>query len=276
MRYKKPPSNFLVDEADIETIDYNDGSDEDMLAKESIAIAANKIFDRYKKEQTENNLYEAETINYADDTNLADVRENKNAKIAAKKVSEKYKRLAPRRKPKPTPAAVTIDRFQNPSKKRKITTKSAIITARNIAKKYEKVRYQNPPPTFLVDEADIKTIDYIDDSDEDMFAKENIVIAANKIFDRYKKEQAENNLDKAETINYVDDTNLANVRENKNAKIAAKKISEKYKRLAPKRKPKPIPVAVTIDGFQNPSKKRKKYNKVHHYDCQKQLKSIKN
>ena len=42
-----------------------------------------------------------------------------------------------------------------------------------------------------------------------MFAKGSIVIAANKIFDKYKKEQAENNLDEAETINYVDDTNLA-------------------------------------------------------------------
>ena len=53
-----------------------------------------------------------------------------------------------------------------------------------------------------------------------MFAKESIAIAANKMFDRYKKEQVENNLDEAETINYVDDTNLANVRENKNSKIA--------------------------------------------------------
>ena len=34
-----------------------------------------------------------------------------------------------------------------------------------------------------------------------------------------KKKQAENNLDEAKTINYADDTNLANVRENKNAKI---------------------------------------------------------
>ena len=52
------------------------------------------------------------------------------------------------------------------------------------------------PPTFVVDEADIETIDYNNDSDDDMFAKESIVNAANKIFDKYK-----NNLDKAETIN---------------------------------------------------------------------------
>ena len=112
-----------------------------MFAKESIVIAANKIFDRYKKEQAESNLDEAETINYVDDMNLADVRENKNAKIAAKKITEKYKRLARKRKLKLTPVAVTIDGFQNPSKKRKNTTKSAIITARNMAKKYKKLRY---------------------------------------------------------------------------------------------------------------------------------------
>ena len=112
-----------------------------MFAKESIVIAANKIFDRYKKEQAESNLDEAETINYVDDMNLADVRENKNAKIAAKKITEKYKRLARKRKLKPTPAAVTIDGFQNQSKKRKNTTKSVVITARNMAKKYKKLRY---------------------------------------------------------------------------------------------------------------------------------------
>ena len=141
MTYKTPPPTFLVDEAGIKTIDYNNGSDEDMFAKENIVIAANKIFDRYKKQRAENNLDEAETINYVDDTNLADVKENKNAKIAAKKITEKYKRLARKRKLKPTPAAVTIDGFQNQSKKRKNTTKSAIITARNIAKKYKKLRY---------------------------------------------------------------------------------------------------------------------------------------
>ena len=50
MRYKKLPPAFLVNEADVETFDYNNDSDEVMFAKESIVIAANKIFDRYKKE----------------------------------------------------------------------------------------------------------------------------------------------------------------------------------------------------------------------------------
>ena len=43
-------------------------------------------------------------------------------------------------------------------------------------------------------------------------------------------------LNDAETINYVDDVNLDNVRENKNLKIAAKKISEKYKKIRRKHK----------------------------------------
>ena len=62
--------------------------------------------------------------------------------LSAKKNTEKYKRLARKRKLKSAPTTVTIDGFQNPSKKRKSTTKSAIITARNIAKKYKKLRYR--------------------------------------------------------------------------------------------------------------------------------------
>ena len=58
------------------------------------------------------------------------------------------------------------------------------------------MRCKKPRPTFLVDETYLETIDYNNDSDDDMFAKESIVIAANKIFDKYK-----NNLDKAEMIN---------------------------------------------------------------------------
>ena len=98
----------------------------------------------------------------------------------------------------------TVEEIKNATSK-----KSMQITAKKISDKYKKMKYKKPPSTFLVDEADVETIDYNDDSDEDMFAKGSIVIAANKIFDKYKKEQAENNLDEAETINYVDDTNLA-------------------------------------------------------------------
>ena len=92
--------------------------------------------------QARNNLDKAETINYVDDIDLADVKENKNAKIAAKKITEKSKKMARKRKVLPKPAFVIVDGFKNPSKKRKRSTKSAIITARNIAKKNIKLRYQ--------------------------------------------------------------------------------------------------------------------------------------
>ena len=52
---------------------------------------------------------------------------------------------------------------------------------------------KRPPKTFLVDEADLETIDYQGDLKEDLFANKSILAAANKVFDfnRYKKEQAE-------------------------------------------------------------------------------------
>ena len=41
----------------------------------------------------------------------------------------------------------------------------------------------------------------------------------------------------AETINYVDDIGLEDVRDNKNLKITAKKISDKYRKLRKKKQP---------------------------------------
>ena len=44
MRYKKPPPTFLVDEEDIEAIDYNDDTSiDDVISNRSVAIAANRI-----------------------------------------------------------------------------------------------------------------------------------------------------------------------------------------------------------------------------------------
>ena len=52
---------------------------------------------------------------------------------------------------------------------------------------------------------------------------------------RAKKNTLHFNIDeieRADTINYVDDTDIADVRQNKNALIRAKKITDKYKRLS--------------------------------------------
>ena len=73
---------------------------------ESILAAANKVldFDEFKKQQAkaidnynQNLLENAETINYADDINLDDVKDNKDLKITAKKISEKYRKLRKRK-----------------------------------------------------------------------------------------------------------------------------------------------------------------------------------
>ena len=54
------------------------------------------------------------------------------------------------------------------------------------------MRLKKSPPTFLVDEAELKTIQYNDESNEDTFANESILAAENKVFDfnKNKKEQA--------------------------------------------------------------------------------------
>ena len=45
MKLNKPPSTFLVNEVDLETIQYNDEPNEDIFSNESILATANKVFD---------------------------------------------------------------------------------------------------------------------------------------------------------------------------------------------------------------------------------------
>ena len=68
---------------------------------------------------------------------------------------------------------------------------------------------------------------------------ESILAAENKVldFDEFKKQQAkaidnynQNLLENAETINYANDINLDNIKDNKDSKITAKRIGEKYKK----------------------------------------------
>ena len=62
------------------------------------------------------------------------------------------------------------------------------ITAQNILKKYKNMK--KPKKTFLVNEEDLATIDYTEPQ-EDFFAGESIINAANKVidFEQFKKEQ---------------------------------------------------------------------------------------
>ena len=73
-----------------------------------------------------------------------------------------------------------------------------------------------------------------------MFIGDSILAAANKVldFDDFKKQQAkafnsynQNLLENAEAINYIDDINLDDVKDNKDLKITSKNISKKYRKL---------------------------------------------
>ena len=140
----------MVNEEDIETINYDDEPQEDLFAGESILAAANKAldFDKFKQEQEralqqyiDQLMNDAETINYVDDINLEDVKDNKNLKIAAKKIGDKYRKL---RKGKATVSVPKLHKisqtFAIPDKKSKRQIdKAALIAAKNISKKYKKL-----------------------------------------------------------------------------------------------------------------------------------------
>ena len=83
----------MVNEEDLETINYNE-PEEDLFVGESILAAANEAleFDEFNREQerklqeyNDRLINDAETINYVDDIDLEDVRDNKNLKKTAKK-----------------------------------------------------------------------------------------------------------------------------------------------------------------------------------------------
>ena len=83
-------------------------------------------------------IEQEDTINYVDDTDIADVKLNKNAIIAAKKIVEKYKGIGHKRKRNRSPEPI-----ERPAKKPRSgaqSKKSAIIAARKITEKYKKMR----------------------------------------------------------------------------------------------------------------------------------------
>ena len=182
---KRPRRTYLVNEEDIDTIDYNEPLQDDVFAGESIVNAANKVidFEQLKKDQEEKlQEYNDQLLN-----NVAD-------KI--KTASDK---------------------------------KRTRITAQKILKKYKNMK--RPRRTYLVNEEDIDTIDYNEPLQDDVFAGESIVNAANKVmdFEQFKKEQEER-------LQEYNDQLLNDVRENKNLKMVAKKISDKYKKIRQKHK----------------------------------------
>ena len=100
--------------------------------------------------------------------------------------------------------------------------------------------------------------------DEELFLNDSVLVAANKVFDfnKFKKQQEDairnfndKLLDDAEIINYADDISLDDVKENKNLKISAKKISDKYRKLRKRRAATNIP-QLQVEDFKLPEKKK--------------------
>ena len=196
-------------------------------AKKSAKITAKKIVEKYKLMKRPKKTYlvsekDLETIDY--NKPQEDLFKGESIVEAANKVLdfEAFKK----------------DQAKALSDLKKKSKKSAAITARKISQKYKNLK--KPKKTFLVNEEDLETIAYDDESQEDLFRRESILEAANRVldFEAFKKQQKEainnfneNLLENAKTINYVDDINLDDVKANKNLKISAKKISDKYKKL---------------------------------------------
>ena len=129
-------------------------------------------------------------------------------------------------------------RLKDQEKLFKKSKKGAQITAKKVSQKYENLK--KPKKTFLVNEEDLETIVYDPEEQEDLFMGGSILAAANKVFnfDEFKKQQTkaidnynEDLLENAGTINYVDDINLNDVKENKDLIISSKKISDKYRKM---------------------------------------------
>lgn len=77
---------------------------------------------------------DTETIHSVDDLDLNNVRENKNLKIAAKKIRDKYRRQRKRKAAISVPEAHKIaDTFVQ-------IDKAALLAAKNISKKYKNIR----------------------------------------------------------------------------------------------------------------------------------------
>ena len=137
----------MVNEDDLETINY-DEPQEDLFEGESILVAANKVldFDEFKLAQERKIqqynyqlMNDAETINYVDHINLEDLRDNKNLKTTAKKISDKYRKLRKRKATVSVPKLHKITETFVPEDKKKKVNKAALIAAKNISRKCKKI-----------------------------------------------------------------------------------------------------------------------------------------
>ena len=162
----------------------------------------------YNNDTNVTDLDDVETINYNNDTSvsdLIDLKKTSRKQLTAKKIIKKYRHLA------------------------------------------RKKSYKRPPPRTETDFDDLETIDYNNDTNISVLndiassskKNRNTKKAAKKILQKYKKIAQKktplsfNLTDMAdtETVDYNNDTNINDVLSSKSAEIAAKKISDKYRKI---------------------------------------------
>ena len=126
---------------------------QDLFEGESVLAAANKVFDFKKFQQNQSQkpenhkgkqLNNTETIDYADDLNLDDVLEKKNLKIAAKQISDKYRKLRNRKAAISEPKLHKISKsIVKPDKKGKKTIDKRLIEAVKKIKRNTRISMEN-------------------------------------------------------------------------------------------------------------------------------------
>ena len=111
---KKPKKTYLVNEEDLETIDFSEP--EDLFQGESILNVTNKVldFNEFKKQQEE-------AIKYFNQFNEKDINKNK------RKALEKEEQI--------------IEIIKVPKKRKQQVDKAAQIAAKKISKKYKNIRF---------------------------------------------------------------------------------------------------------------------------------------
>ena len=226
---KRPKKTYIVNEEDIKTIDYNELPD-DLLEGESILKAANKVldFEAFKKEQKtamiENNLKKKNSKN--------------SAKIAAKKISNKYRNL---KKPKKT---FLVDKKDLETivhdEPEDLFKGESILAAANKLIDFNEFEKQQANAIEKFNEnllENAETINYVDDINlDDVQDKKDLIITSKKISDKYRKFRKRKAADREKQIKETIDSFMLMTKKEKRqidklANGAAKNISKKYKNI---------------------------------------------
>ena len=179
---------------------------------------------------------DADTVDYNGDTNIQDVNLNKIAILTAKKISDKYRNIGRKRKRATSPEPIVLELKKTKTASSQSRNKSARIATKMISVKYKNIRTNTKSLPFnLSDVADADTVDYNEDTNiEDLNLSRNAILTTNKISNKYKniRRKTKRAVSPKPIVLEIKKAKTASSQSrNKSARIAAKEISDKYKRL---------------------------------------------